>query len=160
MSHIQGQGKEESVSFWNKAGTIGMEAMWFSGACCPKNLVVPTEPQKFWSQWETARFIHGSFFELKGAISYTLLYFWTKGSRRCFSQSPHVLLLRRSAVLPGEVLRHEGRDCVHRHQQRLGCGLFEAVLQGHQPPEQSSYTERSAPTSPLLRRIPQICLRP
>lgn len=48
VSHIQGQGKEESVSFWNKAGINGMEAMWFSGTCCPRNLVIPTEPQRFW----------------------------------------------------------------------------------------------------------------
>lgn len=40
VSHIQGQGKEE-------AGINGMEVMWFSGACCPGNLVIPTEPQRF-----------------------------------------------------------------------------------------------------------------
>lgn len=55
--------------------------------------------------------------------------------------------LRWLAVLPREVLRDERRDRFHRHQQRLGWWFVQAVLQGHQPPEQSSHTERSASLS-------------
>ncbi len=48
------------------------------------------------------------------------------------------------ALLPGEILRNERCDRVHRHQQRLWRWFIQAVLQSHQPPEQPGCTERSA----------------
>uniref|UniRef100_H2RWD0 Solute carrier family 12 member 2 n=1 Tax=Takifugu rubripes TaxID=31033 RepID=H2RWD0_TAKRU len=42
VSHIQGQGKEESVSFWNKAGINGMEAISFCVSVTDKKS--PTVP--------------------------------------------------------------------------------------------------------------------